>query len=68
MIRAVRISGEGFDADFVETTEYEEPHYPICESCEEETWSDDGWCPSCLQYADGRLLEVEDLGPGRIAA
>lgn len=64
--RIVKIAGEGIDADYVVTPSYEMPSYPIC-MCGEET-DRNGYCVDCEQYHDGRLTEVEDLGPGRIAA
>ena len=51
MIRIHRIAGEGFDADLVETREFEDPAYPTCPVCETETDDDRGWCSACEAFA-----------------
>lgn len=71
----IRVAGEGFDADLLEWE---------CEDCGHDEWSCEcgealvcpycdrapdarGYCASCDEYAEP-LVEVEHLGPGRIAA
>jgi predicted amidophosphoribosyltransferase len=56
-LRIAQVTGEPIDADLIETSTYEDPHYPICVSCEEESDDDSGYCSRCEQYADGTLFE-----------
>lgn len=71
--RIAKVAGEATDADLVEVREFEMPSYPICQSCEEESDDDSGWCSQCEQFADGRLVDgwtvtVRELPDGRWSA
>lgn len=79
MTRIIPITGEGMDADIVSIPQYQEPSYPECPVCENESDAQ-GFCVDCNAFVhehppavtlsewNDQFVDVEHLGPGRIAA